>query len=97
MPDEIQDKIFVKTIAKYKVGDSFGKLDTSVPGYFDNWVYNGNGGVNSSEPLIDYELEVRKDTITKLNMTAPKTYAGDIKAFANSRSLREKYFHFANA
>ena len=69
MPDEIQDKIFVKTIAKYKVGDSFGKLDASVPGYFDNWVYNGNGGVNSSGPLIDYELEVRKDTITKLNMT----------------------------
>jgi hypothetical protein len=65
----MQDKIFVKTIAKYKVGDSFGKLDTSVPGYFDNWVYNGNGGVNSSGPLIDYELEVRKDTITKLNMT----------------------------
>jgi hypothetical protein len=30
-------------------------------------------------------------------VTAPKTYAGDIKAFANSRSLREKYFHFANA
>jgi hypothetical protein len=30
-------------------------------------------------------------------LTAPKTYAGDIKAFANSRSLRETYFHFANA
>ncbi len=30
-------------------------------------------------------------------ITAPKTYAGDIKAFANSRSLRETYFHFANA
>ena len=27
-------------------------------------------------------------------LTAPKTYAGDIKAFANSRSLRETYFHF---
>jgi hypothetical protein len=30
-------------------------------------------------------------------ITAPKTYAGDIKAFANSRSLRGTYFHFANA
>jgi hypothetical protein len=30
-------------------------------------------------------------------LTAPKTYAGEIKAFANSRSLRETYFHFANA
>jgi hypothetical protein len=30
-------------------------------------------------------------------VTAPKTYAGDIKAFANSSSLRETYFHFANA
>jgi len=35
--------------------------------------------------------------ILKLPLTAPKTYAGDIKAFANSRSLRESYFHFANA
>ena len=30
-------------------------------------------------------------------ITAPKTYAGDIKAFANLTSLRETYFHFANA
>jgi hypothetical protein len=69
MPDEIQDKIFVKTIVKYKVGDSFTKLETSVPGHFDDWVLNGNGGVNSSGPLIDYDLQVRNDTITKLNMT----------------------------
>jgi hypothetical protein len=69
MPDEIQDKIFVKTLVKYKVGDSFTKLETSVPGHFDDWVLNGNGGVNSSGPLIDYDLQVRNDTITKLNMT----------------------------
>jgi hypothetical protein len=69
MPDEIQDKIFVKTIVKYKVGDSFTKLETSVPGHFDDWVHNGNGGVNSGGPLIDYDLEVRNDTITKLKMT----------------------------
>ena len=69
MPDEIQDKIFVKTIVKYKVGDSFTRLETSVPGHFDDWVHNGNGGVNSGGPLIDYDLEVRNDTITKLKMT----------------------------
>jgi len=69
MPDEIQDKIFVRTIAKYKAGDSFIQLENSVPGHFDNWVHNGNGGVNSGGPLIDYELQVRNDTITKLNMT----------------------------
>jgi hypothetical protein len=40
-----------------------------------------------------------KSNLTKIwqQLTAPKTYAGDIKAFANSRSLRETYFHFANA
>ena len=69
MPDEIQDKIFVKTIAKYKVGDRFSKLENSVPGHFDDWIHNGNGGVNSGGPLIDYELQVRNDTITKLSMT----------------------------
>ena len=69
MPNEIQDKIFVKTIAKYKVGDSFDKLETAVPGHFNDWIHNGNGGINSGGPLIDYELEVRNDTITKLNMT----------------------------
>ncbi len=38
------------------------------------------------------------ETMWRLKLlTAPKTYAGDIKAFANSRSLRETYFHFANA
>lgn len=72
MPDGIQDKIFVKTIVNYKVGDSFTQLENSVPGYFDNWVLNGNGGVNSSGPLIDYELQVRNDTITKLIMTIHK-------------------------
>jgi hypothetical protein len=40
-----------------------------------------------------------KSNLTKIwqQLTASKTYAGDIKAFANSRSLRETYFHFANA
>lgn len=69
MPDEIQDKIFVKTIVKYKVGDSFTQLEASVPGHFDEWVQNGNGALNSSGPLIDYDLQVRNDTFTKLNMT----------------------------
>ena len=37
-------------------------------------------------------------TVWRLKLiTAPKTYAGDIKAFANSMPLRETYFHFANA
>jgi len=29
-------------------------------------------------------------------LTSPKTHAADIKAFANSRLLRESDFHFAN-
>ncbi len=29
-------------------------------------------------------------------ITQPTSNAVDIKAFANSRSLRESYFHFAN-
>jgi len=69
MPNEIQDKIFAKTIVNYKVGDSFTKLETAVPGYFDDLIHNGNGGVNSGGPLIDYDLEVRNDTITKLKIT----------------------------
>jgi hypothetical protein len=69
MPDEIQDKIFIRTIVKYKVGDSFTPLENSVPGHFDDWVLNGNGGVSSSGSLIDYDLQVRNDTITKLSMT----------------------------
>jgi hypothetical protein len=68
VPDEIRDKIFVETIVKYKVGDSFEKLRREVPGHFDDWIHNGTGGVSSIGPLIDYELEYRNDTITKLNI-----------------------------
>lgn len=51
-----------------------------------------------------YSTKIYADTLSSRKLcrahiliTAPKTYAGDIKAFANSRSLRETYFHFANA
>lgn len=68
MPDEIQDKIFVKTIIKYKVGDSFEKLRSEVPGHFDKW---GNNFYYSG-PLIEYHLETANDTIKKLDIKLPK-------------------------
>jgi len=68
MPDEIQDKIFVKTIVKYKIGDSFEKLSDEVPGHFDKW---GNNGYYSG-PLIEYHLETENDTIKTLDIKLPK-------------------------
>lgn len=68
MPDDIRDKIFVKTIVKYKAGDSFEKLRSEVPGHFDAW---GNGG-HYSGPLIEYHLEVVNDTIKTLDIKLPK-------------------------
>jgi hypothetical protein len=68
MPDEIQDKIFVKTIVKYKVGDSFEKLRSEVPGHFDKWGDNGY----YSGPLIEYHLETASDTIKILDIKLPK-------------------------
>lgn len=68
MPDEIQDKIFVKTIVKYKIGDSFDKLRNEVPGHFDKWGDN----FYYSGPRIEYHLEAKNDTITKLEITFPK-------------------------
>lgn len=43
---------------------------------------------------LNDQAETNKTRFGWQNITAPKTYAGDIKAFANSRSLRETYFHF---
>lgn len=68
MPNYIQDKIFVNTIVKYKVGDSFEKLKNEVPGYFDKW---GNSGYHSG-PLIEYHLETKNDTIKTLDITILK-------------------------
>jgi hypothetical protein len=72
MPDEVQDKIFVNKISAFKVGDSFRQLDNSVPGYFNEWIINGNGGISSNGPLIDYQIEVKNDTLIKLEMTLHK-------------------------
>ena len=69
MPSQIRDKIFIKTIAHFKVGESFKKLDRAVPGHFDDWIQNGNGGGSSSGPLIDYEIHVKDDTIRTLVIT----------------------------
>ncbi len=68
MPDEIQDRIFVKTIVRYKVGDSFEKLRNEVPGHFDKW---GNNGYFSG-PFIEYHLETQNDTIKTLDIKLPK-------------------------
>jgi len=69
MPDEIQDKIFVKAITKFKVGDDFRKLRAEVPGYFDDWRNTSDGGVNAFGPLIDYKIRVKDDTIKELEVT----------------------------
>ena len=66
MPDEIQNQIVLRTLPKFRKGDKFSKLENSLPGYFDEWVLDGNGGVSSSGPLLDYELNVKNDTIQKL-------------------------------
>ena len=66
MADEIQNQIVLRTLPKFRKGDKFSKLENSLPGYFDEWVLDGNGGVSSSGPLLDYELNVKNDTIQKL-------------------------------
>ena len=68
VPEQIRDKIFIKTISKFKKGDSFKKLNKALPGEFDEWIQNGEGGISSSGSIIDYDLQVKKDTIQKLEM-----------------------------
>jgi hypothetical protein len=70
MPDEIQDRIFVKTIKGFKVGDSFQDLDNKVPYKFNST--SSTFGSNYSGPLLDYSMEVRNDTIIKLDIVERK-------------------------
>ena len=71
MPDEIQSKILIRTLAKMKVGDSFSKLDNSLPYYFNSHSQEeqntpANFSSGGSGPFYEYEIEVKNDTIFKL-------------------------------
>ncbi len=70
VPDEIREGIFVRNISKFKKGDSFEKFRHAFPGMFDDW-RDGSGG-GGSGPLIDYNINVKNDTITKLEYTIKK-------------------------
>ncbi len=73
-----------------------------------SWIH-GNGevfGVNKGN-FIWYEHSLRQQSLADLDkkgywknnnagITQPTSNAGDTKAFANSRSLREHFFRFAN-
>ncbi len=70
MPDEIQDRIFVKTIKEFKVGDSFKVLNNKLPYQFNST--SSTFGSSYSGPLLDYTMEVRNDTIIKLDIVERK-------------------------
>ncbi len=65
MPNEIQNKIVMETIPKFKVGDNFQSLNTALPGYFESF-QNGSGNMSSSFDDFAFVIQVNCDKIIRL-------------------------------
>jgi hypothetical protein len=69
MPNEIQEKIFIETILKFKAGNSFEELRHKFPNTFSN---NHTFSSHYRTKFVDYDIDVKNDTIIKLNVTVHK-------------------------
>ena len=67
MPERIQESIAARTLPKFKKGDRFSSLNSSLPGYFSDDETNGNWGLESSNHLFDFKIDVKNDTIQILD------------------------------
>lgn len=65
MPDKTRSEIIEQTIPQFKVGDKFGALQRSLPGYFD-FIENGNGNHFAQVGGFSFVIEVKNNKIIRL-------------------------------
>ena len=72
MPGRIQRSIVARTLPKFRKGDRLSSLKGSLPGYFGDDDANGNWAFESDNELFNCKIEVKNDTIQKLDIRFKK-------------------------
>lgn len=65
MPDDIRQRIVVRTIPNFKVGDEIETLKKALPGYLDH-IDNGSGNISASMKDFAFVLQVNCGKIIRL-------------------------------
>lgn len=82
MTDEVRQKIVIKTIPKFKVGDEIEPLKKALPGYLDH-IENGSGNMSATMENFAFVIQVNCGKIIlleygKVNTPHPLDHLGVI-------------------